>query len=169
MCLNENKRNKRKTNEKRKKKEERRKKQRKTMTLSAQSLGYAKVLYWVVMIMAQSFACYLLFKASHALAGLLWLFVGFFLIYVMYYVYFPAGDPGSHWPPYISACPDYLTKIGPNACVDYVGLSSPLLKRSDPLSPPPITDTTRVFDSSGSTAAKAAKTQQYGLSWEGVA
>lgn len=139
------------------------------MALSATALWYAKVMYWIIMVLIQLFVCYLLFAMGRAITGLLWALLGFFLIYVMYYVYFPPGDPSSHWPPYISACPDYLTRIAPNACADYVGLSSPLLQKSDPLSPPPVTDTAHVFNTSGSVADKAARAQQYGLSWEGVA
>jgi hypothetical protein len=56
----------------------------------------------------------------------------------------------------------------PNGCVDFSGLNSPLLKPSDPNNPPQPGDSQHVFDSSGSAAQKAARAQQYGLSWEGV-
>jgi len=59
--------------------------------------------------------------------------------------------------------------IAPNACVDYVGLGTGKLQKSDPANPPIVTDATRVFDASGDVGAKAAMAQQYGLSWEGIA
>jgi hypothetical protein len=86
----------------------------------------------------------------------------------MYPYFFAPGDPGSQWPPYIKGCPDYLTMIGPNACVDFVGLNSPKLKKSDPKMPPAITDPNYVFSSAGSMQQKAAAAQAYGLSWEGI-
>jgi len=110
------------------------------MALSKQTLYLAKCLYWILLTCAH-----------------------------LYPVYFPPGNPGSQWPPYIAACPDYLTMIAPNACVDYVGLHSSLLKKSDPANPPAPTDSTRVFNAGGSVSHKAARAQQYGLSWEGIA
>jgi len=139
------------------------------MAFSSRTLTLLKWLYWILMTMVHLYICYLLFAANKAIAGILWLIFGFMIIYIMYPVFFPPGDPGSQWPPYIAACPDYLSLIAPNACADFVGLNSPLLKKSDPAHPPPATDSTRVFDASGSVAVKAARAQQYGLSWEGIA
>ena len=139
------------------------------MAFSSRTLTLLKWLYWILLSLVHLYICYLLFVANKAIAGILWLIFGFMIIYIMYPVFFPPGDPGSKWPPYIAACPDYLTLIAPNACADFVGLNSPLLKKSDPANPPPPTDSTRVFDASGSVAVKAARTQQYGLSWEGIA
>ena len=127
-----------------------------------------KALYWIILTLAHLYVCYLLFATSRAIAGIVWLILGFLLIFIMYPVYFPPGDPGSQWPPYVSACPDYLTRIGPTACVDYVGLNTPLLKKSDPKLPPDVGDSTKVFDAAGSRAVKAAKVQQFGMSWEGI-
>ncbi len=141
------------------------------MALSKTTLRLAKILYWVFMIFIHLFIVYQLFAIGNGrpIAAVIWLILGLMLIYIMYPYYFPPGDPGASWPPYVTACPDYLTLIAPNACVDYVGLHSPSLKKSDPsLPPPPITDTAHVFNSGGSLAEKAAKAQQYGLSWEGV-
>ena len=78
------------------------------------------------------------------------------------------GDPESKWPPYISSCPDYLTKLDETHCIDLVGLKSRLLVRSDPNNLPAVTDVSAVFDASGSTSVKASRAQQYGLSWEGI-
>jgi hypothetical protein len=140
------------------------------MALSKQTLYLAKWLYWIILTCVHLYLCYILFTLNRAIAGILWLILGFILIAIMYPVYFPPGNPGSQWPPYISACPDYLTMIGANACVDYVGLhSSPLLTKSDPANPPVITDSARVFNSGGSIANKASAAKQYNLSWEGVA
>jgi hypothetical protein len=130
---------------------------------------YAKWLYWIVLLGAQLYISYLLFTNSRPIAGVIWLVVGIVLIWAFYPIYFPPGGPGSKWPPYVSACPDYLTQIGPNSCVDYVGLNSPVLQKADPTNPPQPTDTKHIFDSSGTMSQKAAKAQQYGLSWEGVA
>jgi hypothetical protein len=139
------------------------------MALGKNELRLAKWLYWIGLSALHLYACYMLFMNNRAIAGVMWLVLGFLLIYVMYPVFFPMGDPGAQWPPYISACPDYLSVIAPNACADFVGLNSPLLKKSDPAFPPAVSDTTRVFNSTGTVAQKAAKAQQYGLSWEGIA
>jgi len=139
------------------------------MAFSARALKLLKSLYWVIFTLAHLYICYLLFATNRAIAGIMWLIFGFILLFIMYPVYFPFGDPGARWPPYVAGCPDYLTKIGPNSCVDYVGLNSSLLSKSDPSMPPTEGDSTKVFDTSGSLAQKAARTQQYGLSWEGVA
>jgi len=139
------------------------------MALSKQTLYLAKCLYWILLTCAHLYICYILFVSNRAIAGILWLILGFILIGIMYPVYFPPGNPGSQWPPYIAACPDYLTMIAPNACVDYVGLHSSLLKKSDPANPPAPTDSTRVFNAGGSVSHKAARAQQYGLCWEGIA
>jgi len=139
------------------------------MAFSTRVLILLKWLYWIVLTCVHLYICYILFATSRAIAGILWLIFGFVILFLMYPYFFPPGDPGSHWPPYITACPDYLTKIGPNACADFVGLNSPLLKKSDPAHPPALTDSSKVFDPSGSASDKAAKAQQYGLSWEGIA
>ena len=139
------------------------------MALSHTALVFAKWMYWIFALAIHLGLCYFLFKTSRAIAGMLWFLVGLLLIYVMYSVYFPAGDADSSWPPYLTACPDYLTILTPgtSACVDYVGLNTQLV-RSDPAHPPLPTDSTRVFDASGTIQQKAAKAQQYGLTWEGV-
>jgi hypothetical protein len=138
------------------------------MALSKRVLTLTKWLYWILMTMLHLYICYILFTINHAIVGVLWLILGFILLYVMYFVYFPPGDPGTVWPPYIRSCPDYLTMIAPNACVDYVGLNT-MLKKSDPAHPPLPTERSHVFDSSGSNTEKANRTIQYGLSWEGIA
>lgn len=137
------------------------------MALSSRMLLWMKVLYWLVLTAAHLAACYLLFTTDRPIAGILWLFIGFFIMFVMYYVYFPPGSADASWPPYISACPDYLTMIAPYRCADFVGLNS-LLKKSDPALPPSPTDPSRIFDASGTKAEKAARTLQYGLSWSGL-
>jgi hypothetical protein len=138
------------------------------MTVSKNMLTMFKVLYWVVLTLAHLFLCYILLSTNRVIAGILWLVSGFILIFIMYYIYFPAGNPSATWPPYISSCPDYLTMIAPHKCVDFVGLNSPLLKRSDPKLRPSPTDTTRVFDSSGTTPDRASRALQYGLTWSGI-
>ena len=137
------------------------------MAFSSRDLKLIKACYWIIFIMIHLYICYLLFATSRAIAGIMWLIFGFILLFIMYPVYFPFGDPGAQWPPYVSACPDYLTMIRPGACVDFVGLGSQLSK-SDPSLPPASGDASRVFDSSGSLSQKAARSQQFDLSWEGV-
>jgi len=139
------------------------------MAFSTRVLQLLKSLYWIILTLAHLYICYLLFATSRAIAGIIWLILGFMIIFVLYPVYFPPGDPGSHWPPYVAACPDYLTLIAPNKCADFVGLNSSLLKKSDPSLPPVPTDSSKVFDSSGTLAQKASRAQQYGLGWEGIA
>lgn len=138
------------------------------MALSKQTLYLAKCLYWIILTLAHLYVCYLLFATNRVIAGILWLILGFILIAIMYPVFFPPGNPGSQWPPYIAACPDYMTMIGPNFCVDYVGLNSGTIKKSDPNTPPATTDSTRVFNSAGSVSQKATNAQQMNLSWEGI-
>lgn len=137
------------------------------MVVSKRALVLMKVLYWLILTAGHIYLCYILLSTERPIAGILWLFFGFFLIYVMYYVYFPPGADDTTWPPYVSSCPDYLTVLAPNKCVDFVGLHSPLLKKSDPTLPPSLSDTSRVFDSSGSKAEQAARALQYGLTWSG--
>ena len=138
------------------------------MAISGRALTLMKWLYWIIFGFAHLYVCYLLFQTDRSITGILWLILGSMLIYVMYNVYFPAGDPESHWPPYVSSCPDYLTLIAPNACVDYVGLGSRNLRMADPKNPPAVTDMQYVFNSSGSLAEKAKRATQYGLGWEGI-
>jgi hypothetical protein len=138
------------------------------MAFSARTLKFMKVLYWVLMTAIHLFICYLLFTNDRSITGVIWLILGFILIYVMYWVYFPPGNPGSQWPPYLTACPDYLTLLAPNACVDFVGLGSPQLRKSDPANPPSPSDSAYVFNPSGTIEQKAARAQQYGLSWDGI-
>lgn len=139
------------------------------MAFSSRVLTLLKSLYWILLTLVHLYICYILFASNKAITGIMWLIFGFMIMFIMYPVYFPPGDPGSHWPPYITACPDYLTRIGPNACADFVGLNSHLLKKADPALPPALTDSSKVFDASGSASQKAARAQQYGLSWEGIA
>jgi len=138
------------------------------MAFSTTTLKLMKALYWILGLLIHLYICYILFTNDRAITCILWLILGVMLLWLIYPVYFPYGDPGSHWPPYIRSCPDYLTLIAPNACVDYSRLNSPLLKPSDPAVPPQPGDSQHVFDSSGSTAQKAARATQYGLSWEGI-
>lgn len=137
------------------------------MALSNNTLKLVKSLYWIIFTLAHLYICYILFSTGRAITGVLWLILGFILIYVMYAVYFPAGADNK-WPPYVTACPDYLTMVRPNQCADFVGLNSQQLKRSDPSNPPAANDSSHIFDSSGSVQQKAARAQQYGLSWEGI-
>jgi hypothetical protein len=138
------------------------------MALGKDELKLTKALYWILLSAAHLYMCYLLFISDRAIAGIIWLILGFMLIYIMYPVYFPNGGASNRWPPYVTTCPDYLTLIAPNACADFVGLGSPLLKKSDPALPPSPTDSSRVFNAAGTVAEKAARAQQYGLSWEGI-
>ena len=137
------------------------------MAFSSRELQLIKACYLIIFILIHLYICYLLFATDRTIAGIIWLIFGFILIAIMYPVFFPFGDPGAQWPPYVSACPDYLTMIRPGACVDFVGLGSQLSK-SDPTLPPSTGDATKVFNSSGSLSQKAARSQQYELTWEGV-
>jgi hypothetical protein len=138
------------------------------MAMSNRALVFAKWIYWLLLGFALIYSCYLLFQSGRAVTGVLFFIFGSMLLYMMYHYYFPPGDPSSQWPPYITACPDYLTLIAPNACADYVGLHTPILQQSDPAHPPVPTDTKHVFSATGTVHEKAAKAQQYGLSWEGI-
>ena len=138
------------------------------MAFSASTLRLMKWLYWIILTAVHLYVVYLLFADSRAIAGTLWLIFGFLVIYVLYPVYFPPGDPGANWPPYVAGCPDYLTMIAPNACADYVGLFSPRLRKSDPANPPAPGDSQAVFNSGGTKTQKSANASAYGLTWEGV-
>jgi hypothetical protein len=94
------------------------------------------------------------------------------LAYIVYPYYFPPGTGAGQWPPYITACPDYLTLVSGTSCMDFVGLGSPLLKKADRTQLPLPTNSDYaqyVFDNAGTAAQKASRAQQYGLSWQGVA
>ena len=137
------------------------------MAYSKTELRIFKWLYWIILLLAHIYIVYIMFATDRAILAILWMITGLIMIFVFYFYYFPWNDPGTKWPPYITSCPDYLTNIGNNRCVDYVGLHSPKLKKSDPKLPPP-TDPAHIFDGSGTMAQKAANAQLYGLSWEGV-
>jgi len=141
------------------------------MAFSKSTLTLMKYVYWTLTIAVHLFLCYLLFASDRAIAGVLWLISGILLIYIMYYVYFPKGDPGSTWPPYIRPCPDYLTQVTPTACMDFVGLHTPKLKMANPDMLPKPTDPDYyqyAFNPSGNMAQKVSAANQYGLTWEGV-
>ena len=142
------------------------------MAVSSNTLKFLKALYWVILLTLHLYACYNLFMYKRVITCILWFFFGLILIFVMYYIYFPQSDDDSSWPPYISTCPDYLTVVSPTACMDFVGIHSPLLKKADPTNMPSLTDSTSsqyVFNPTGSASEKARKAQQYGLTWEGIA
>jgi hypothetical protein len=136
------------------------------MAFSKNTLRLFKWLYWIILTLAHIYIVYIMFVTDRAILAILWLITGFIMIFIFYFYYFPWGDPGTTWPPYIAACPDYLTSIGNNQCVDYVGLHSPKLKRTAPGFIP--TDPSYIFNSSGSMSQKAANAQLYSLTWEGV-
>jgi len=138
------------------------------MAVSEATLKLLKSLYWIGLTFAHLFIVYLLLVSDRSITAIIWLIVGFILIYVMYWVYFPAGDPAATWPPYIRSCPDYLTTLEPGKCVDYVGVGSPILKKSNPANPPSPSDPNFVFDATGNHQQKADKANRYGLSWEGI-
>ena len=142
------------------------------MAVSLNTLKFLKSLYWIIFTALHLYVCYMLFMSERVVTCVLWFFFGFILIFVMYFVYFPLGDSDSSWPPYISTCPDYLTVVSPSACMDFVGLNSPLLKKADPTNMPSPTaaDSSKyIFNPSGTNTDKARKAQQYGLTWEGIA
>jgi hypothetical protein len=142
------------------------------MALSQNTIWIAKLLYWLLLSAGNLYLCYLLITTGRAMAGILMLVLGFVLIYILYPYYFPPGMGTGQWPPYITTCPDYLTLVRGSDCMDFVGLGSPLLKKADRQHPPQPTDSDYsqyVFDSSGTREQKAARAQQYGLSWQGVA
>jgi hypothetical protein len=144
------------------------------MALSKQTLVLAKWMYWIILTCAHLYLCYILFVTNRAIAGILWLILGFIMIFIMYWVYFPIGNPGSQWPPYIAACPDYLTLLTPTACVDFSGLkASTRLKSSSRTNPPDPSwsdYSSYVFDPTKQSAnmSLAQHAQQYNLTWEGI-
>lgn len=141
------------------------------MQLSRTALRFSKILYWILLSIANIYLSYLFVKSGRTMAGLLFLVIGFMLIYVLYPYFFPPGSGSGQWPPYISACPDYLTLVRGHDCMDFVGMGSPILKKANKEQPPQPTDSDYsqyVFDNSGTTAQKSARTQQYGLSWQGI-
>ena len=126
-----------------------------------------KGLYWLIALAAHAFVVYTLFKMGYGITGTLWLMVGLVLIYLFYGYYFPSGSTEGQWPPYIRPCPDYLTQIAPNKCVDFVGIGGGI-KKSLYGDPPAVNNMEYVFDSSGTAAQKAQNAKSMGLSWEGV-
>ena len=142
------------------------------MAVSSNTLKFLKALYWIVFLSLHLYVCYMLFTSGRAITCILWFIFGLVLLFGMYGIYFPHRDDDSSWPPYISTCPDYLTVVSPTACMDFVGINSPLLKKADPknLPSPTGTDASQyIFNPTGSATDKARKAQQYGLTWEGIA
>ena len=139
------------------------------MAVSKKAIQFAEWIYWIGSVIAVLSISVALFKTQRPIAAMVWSIAGLMMVYIFYAIFFPASTKAETWPPYISSCPDYLTLLRPNQCVDFVGLNSPLLIKSDPAHPPPASAGSKViFDSSGSSAQKTARAQQYGLSWEGI-
>jgi len=143
------------------------------MAFGKTSLRVFKWLYWIFFLLLHIYLIYVMFVNNRAILAILWAIAGLILIYVFYFYYFPIGDPGTNWPPYITACPDYLTSTvaadGTPVCIDTVGLNTKLLKKIDPsLSIESATNETQTFDNSGSREQKIDNAMTYGLTWEGV-
>ena len=141
------------------------------MPVSKNTLRLMKSLYWIVGIFMHLYVCYILFVSDRAITGVLWLILGLVILFIMYLYYFPPGDASSSWPPYVTSCPDYLTMVNPNACLDFVGLNSPFLKKSDPSNPPQPTDNNYsqyAFDPTGTKDQKIRNAQSKGLTWMGL-
>jgi len=137
------------------------------MAVTNATLTLLKWLYCIFFTVAHLYIAYLLLTTDRAIAAIIWLVAGFALLYVMYFVYFPPGDPATQWPPFIRPCPDYLSTLAPGKCVDYVGIGS-ILKPSNPANPPAPTNTEQVFDATGTMQQKADNANRYHLSWEGI-
>lgn len=140
------------------------------MSTSKKTLKLMKSLYWIVGIFMHLWLCYILFVGNRAITGVVWLILGLLLLFVMYMYYFPPGDPGSSWPPYITYCPDYMTRVSDSVCMDFVGLNSQIQK-ADPANPPQPTESQYnryVFDPRGSVSQKIAHARAKGLTWEGL-
>jgi hypothetical protein len=130
-------------------------------------LTFLKSMYWILFTLGHLYIVYNLFVMDRAIAATIWAVVGFILIIVFYHVFFPPGT-GNQWPPYFTACPDYLTQVQPGKCMDFVGLGSPLLKRAD-RKDPQVNDPNYTFNTTGlSTSDKIALAQQYNLTWDGL-
>jgi hypothetical protein len=110
------------------------------------------------------------------IAGILMLMVVHWMFYVRWFV---ADSQFSYpvWPPYYSACPDYLTfmgqspKNGKAMCVDFVGVvRRDGMKKSDPLLPPRPEETDYIFltNPADSTNKKCNDALGRGLSWSGI-
>jgi hypothetical protein len=145
------------------------------MALSKKTLRLLKWMYWIVAICAHLYVCYTLFVLDRPITGVVWLILGLVLIFVMYLYYFPPGDSGSSWPPYITSCPDYLTSVtqpnGATLCMDYVGLNNPRIAKTNPSNPPRSSDSnyaTYTFDPSGTASQKSNNAQARGLTWQGL-
>ena len=139
------------------------------MATGKTTLRLYKALYWLVMVCAVLYLCYIMFITGRTILGVMWLVTGLILTFIFYFYYFSATVDDSQWPPYISPCPDYLTRVEGVGCVDYVGLHSRQLQKSDPsLKPPSPKDSGHVFPVTGVMSVDAATAGQYGLTWEGV-
>jgi hypothetical protein len=145
------------------------------MALSKKTLRLLKWMYWIVAIFAHLYICYNLFVLDRPITGVVWLILGLVLIFVMYLYYFPLGDNGSSWPPYVTTCPDYLTAVtqtsGTTVCMDYVGLNNPSIRKTDPSNPPLPLDPSYsqyIFDPAGTTNQKITNARARGLTWQGL-
>jgi len=148
------------------------------MSLSKKTLRLLKFMYWIVAIFIHLYVCYKLFTSERPITGVVWLVLGFVLLFVMYFYYFNSLDNESSWPPYITVCPDYLTSIPETpgskviVCVDFVGLNNPNIQKSDPAFPPVPTDSDynkKVFRINGMTTSEKIKSaKDKDLTWQGL-
>ena len=101
--------------------------------------SYGAYLYWTLGLVASLGIGYVLYKMNYQIAGVL-TFLGCILALFYYYVkWFQIPSKTNTWPPYKTACPDFLTIADAGAttgiakCIDYVGVSANgRLQKADP-------------------------------------
>lgn len=122
------------------------------MAISRSTMTFLSVVHWLGGLGLTIFFTYQFVNSGRTMLGAL-----FFIIAVTNLVYFyfkwfwmDRTFALSDWPPYRTACPDFMTMLEPpgsagpgsaGKCVDFVGVSyHNILKRSDPGNPPDESD-----------------------------
>ena len=159
------------------------------MALSPATMRILENIYWFVTAFMLGAGIYVTWKNNKQIEAVLLTIIGGAAIFYYWIKWFKIKSKDGMWPPYINACPDYLTLVSPDAtgasepvCMDFVGVSlQPLvLKKTDPTRIPQAADSDFeqfVFKVEKSAAGATPedynkqvclKVQAKGLSWAGV-
>jgi len=142
--------------------------------------SYGAYIYWILGLLVASAIGYVLYKMNFQIAGVL-VFLGAVIALFYYYVkWFQLPSTNITWPPYTTACPDFLTLANPGTttgkaqCMDYVGVSANgKLKKADPAKQYNSNDpaNTKFYfnvDRSKGTTEQCQAAAEYGLTWSTI-
>lgn len=111
------------------------------MAFSPATLKVLENVYWFVCAFLLGAGIYVTWKRNKQIEAVLLTIIGSAAIFYYWIKWFKIVDKSSMWPPYINACPDYLTLVTPEAtgysehvCMDFVGVSTQplMMKKTNP-------------------------------------